>query len=124
MNKRILVIDDDTAVRKTICENLAECGYDITEASDGEQGLQSLEKDGFPALVITDIIMPNKEGLETIIAIRDRYPHLKLIAISGGSRTKSTDFLELAKKLGAHAIFTKPIDLDELEKTVQSLLAA
>ena len=121
MGTRILVIDDDHAVRRTICDNLMESGYEILEASDGGQGLAMIQPDVLPAIVITDIIMPLKEGLETIIEIRKTYPQIKLIAISGGGRTRSTDFLALAKRLGADAILPKPLDLDQLEKTIKSL---
>lgn len=123
MSARILVIDDDNAVRKTICENLKECGYDVLEAVDGEQGLLFLETGNLPAIVITDIIMPRKEGLETIIEIRKKYPAIKLVAISGGGRTRSADFLQLAERLGSNAILPKPIDMDELERTITTLIA-
>jgi len=122
MKTRILIIDDDHAVRSTISENLIECGYDVMEAADGEQGLVFMESAKAPTIVITDIIMPRKEGLETIIEIRRRFPDTKLIAISGGGRTRSTDFLELAKRLGSDAILPKPLDMDELEKTIKSLV--
>lgn len=118
---RILVIDDEEAVRETICENLELCGYDVFEAIDGEQGIQLIDAGAPPDVVVTDIIMPRKEGLETIIEIRKRYPGVKLIAMSGGGRTKTMDFLELAERLGANAILPKPIDLDELERIVKEL---
>lgn len=76
-----------------------------------------------PQVVITDIIMPRKEGLEVIMELRRRHPAIRLIAISGGGRTKSADFLQLAKKLGADAVLPKPLDIDQLEKTVRSVLA-
>lgn len=122
MGTKILVIDDDHAVRRTICENLRESGYDILEAADGDQGLSMIDPAQMPAIVITDIIMPKKEGLETIMEIRKNFPQIKLIAISGGGRTRSTDFLALAKRLGSDAILPKPIDMDQLEKTIKSLV--
>lgn len=124
MNKHILVIEDDMAVRQTICENLRESGYEITEAADGDEGLKMLSSsEKKPMLVITDIIMPHKEGIETIIAIRKLFPEIKLLAISGGGRTRNMDFLEAAQKLGANMTMPKPIDIDELEKAVGQLLA-
>ena len=124
MTKHILIIEDDRAVRQTLCENLREAGYEILEAADGEQGLAMLTAAVTkPALVITDIIMPQKEGIETIIAIRKQFPDIKLLAISGGGRTQNMDFLEAAQKLGADITMAKPIDLDELEKSVKSLLS-
>jgi DNA-binding response OmpR family regulator len=119
---KILVIDDDHAVRRTICENLSESGYDVLDAADGDQGLNLIDPEAPPSLVVTDIIMPRKEGLETIIEIRKKFPQIKLIAISGGGRTRSTDFLALAKRLGSDAIIPKPIDMDQLEKTIKSLV--
>jgi CheY-like chemotaxis protein len=120
----ILVIDDEEAVRNTICENLEDAGFETFEAMDGEQGLQLIEAKGPPDVIITDIIMPQKEGLETIIEVRKKYPDVKIIAISGGGRTKALDFLELAGKLGATATMPKPLDLDELERTVRDLAQA
>lgn len=119
---RILVIDDEEAVRETIRENLEDCGFHVAEATDGEQGIQLISLGDPPDIVITDIIMPKKEGLETIMEIRRKFPGIKLVAISGGGRTKTMDFLEIAEKLGADAILPKPLDLDELEKTVRRLV--
>ncbi len=120
----ILIVDDEDQVRDVLCENMAECGFDVTVASDGQEALSMIDE-GIckPQVVITDIIMPRKEGLEVIMELRRRHPHIRLIAISGGGRTKSADFLQLAKKLGADAVLPKPLDIDELEKTVRSVLA-
>ena len=120
-NIRVLIIDDEESVRETLRENLEDCGFEVSEAVDGEQGIQLIDEKNPPHVVITDIIMPRKEGLETIMAIRKKFPAMKLIAISGGGRSKTMDFLDLAEKLGAHAVLPKPLDLDELEKTVRKL---
>lgn len=120
--KRILVIDDDHDVRRTISENMRDCGYTVWEAEDGECGLQAIEQGNYPDIVITDIIMPRKEGLETIMEIRSKYPDIKLLAISGGGRTKLDDFLALARKMGANASLPKPIDMRALEETIQDLV--
>jgi DNA-binding response OmpR family regulator len=119
---KILVIDDEEGVRDTICENLEVCGFEVIEAMDGEQGVQLIDPQDPPRVLITDIIMPRQEGLETIIKIRKSFPTVKVIAISGGGRTKTMDFLELAKKLGADAVLAKPLDIDELETTVRRLI--
>jgi CheY-like chemotaxis protein len=118
---KILVIDDEEDVRDTICDNLGACGFEVVEAIDGEQGMQMIDPGNLPRIVITDIIMPRQEGLETIMKLRKQYPAIKLIAISGGGRTKAMDFLELAKRLGADAILPKPLDIRELERTVRKL---
>jgi DNA-binding NtrC family response regulator len=118
---RVLIIDDEESVRQTLRENLEICGFEVNEAADGEQGLAALESGVLPHVVITDIIMPRKEGLETIVSICKKFPGIKLIAISGGGRSKTMDFLQMAEKIGAHAVLPKPLDLDELEKTVRNL---
>lgn len=118
----VMVVDDEDSVREVLCENLAECGFNVVFARDGQEALTMLEEGGHrPAVVITDIIMPRREGLEVIREIRRKFPEIRLIAISGGGRTKSADFLQLAKKLGADAILPKPLDIDVLEKAVREL---
>ncbi len=117
---RILIVDDEEDVRETLCENLLACGFEVTSAVDGIDAEQQMGK-SLPDLVITDIIMPRREGLETITEIRKKYPQVKLIAISGGGRTNTTDFLALAEKLGADGVLAKPIELDELEKMIRKV---
>lgn len=119
---KILVIDDDSAVRSIICDSLMECGYEIQSARDGEEGLDMVNQGYHPHIVISDIIMPRKEGIETIRELKKNLPEIKVIAISGGGRTKAGDFLNLAKKLGANASVEKPIDMDRLEQIVAELL--
>jgi CheY-like chemotaxis protein len=121
--KHVLVIDDENAVRKIICDNLKLSGFSVSEAPNGEQGLAMVAAGPPPGVVITDIIMPGKSGLDVITAIRKHYPSIRVIAISGGGRVKATDdLLEKARELGADAVLSKPLDLDELEKTVERLL--
>lgn len=119
--KRILVIDDDEGLRRMLQMSLEGAGYAVTSAQDGKEGLASLRKT--PAdLVITDLVMPNKEGLETILEIRKAQPHLKIIAISGGSRTSPKDNLSMAKNFGAAFVFSKPFSLVDMTKAVAHLL--
>lgn len=118
----ILVVDDEDTVRDVLCENLAECGFDVVSARDGQEALQCISDGCRPQVVITDIIMPRREGLEVIMELRKKHPGIRLIAISGGGRTKSADFLQLAERLGADAVMPKPLDIDELERTVRSLV--
>lgn len=120
---KILVIDDDSAVRSIICDSLIECGYEIRSARDGEEGLLMISQGYHPQIVISDIIMPRKEGIETIIELKKNLPEIKVIAISGGGRTKAEDFLQLARKLGASASVEKPIDMDHLEQVIAELLS-
>jgi CheY-like chemotaxis protein len=117
----ILVIDDDALSRTTILAILEDEGYSVTCAVDGRHGLAAFRKSR-PDLVITEIIMPEKEGLETIIAIRAEWPEGAIIAISGGGRRKNTDFLKMAKKLGADATLEKPFEPQDLIAKVKRCL--
>lgn len=119
----VMVVDDDEPVRSILCENLADLGFDVSFAKDGSEALELIDAGRRPQVVITDIIMPRREGLEVIMELRRKHPGIRLIAISGGGRTRSADFLQLARKLGADAIMPKPLDIDALEKTVRELLA-
>jgi DNA-binding response OmpR family regulator len=120
---RVLVIDDDVDLRKTIRKMLQLDGYDVVEADDGRSGIESFRTK--PAnLVITDILMPGQEGIETITALRRHDPKVKILAISGGGRTGRLDFLDIAKKFGADDSLAKPFRSRELLERVQKLLNA
>jgi DNA-binding response OmpR family regulator len=118
---RSLVIDDDHSVRLTIQAILGREGHEVTCAVDGNQGLMMLDRNP-PKLMITDLIMPNKERLETIMQIRDRDPATPIIAVSGGDRIGNTDFLKMALKVGAREILPKPFERDDLLAAVRRLL--
>jgi CheY-like chemotaxis protein len=120
--KRILVIDDDMQLRQMLKQMLERQGYDVVEAQDGKEGL-NLYRQAPTDLVITDIIMPEKEGVETIIELKRDFPDVKIIAISGGSRgIDSTNCLYYVKQFGADYIFAKPFDRKILLEAVQELL--
>ena len=118
---KILVIDDDVIVRETIVQILEDRGYTVLSAEDGDRGL-ALFRAERPDLVITDIIMPEKEGIQTITEMRGERPDAKIIAISGGGRIGNTDFLKIARHLGAMDIIPKPFDPDELVSRVRRCL--
>jgi DNA-binding response OmpR family regulator len=118
---KILVIDDDMPVRDTIVRILERKGYRVLVAADGVHGLRMFRSEQ-PDLVITDIIMPEKEGLETIREIRDQRPDAKILAISGGGRIGNMDFLAFAGKLGASEIMPKPFDPTDLVDRVARCL--
>lgn len=120
---KILVIDDDSAVRYTVSRILHSSGYEVVTACDGHSGM-ALFREQRPDLVITDIIMPNQEGIETIRLMRREHPEAKIIAISGGARIGNLDVLEIAKKLGADDVIHKPFDAAELLGRVGKFLAA
>lgn len=121
--KKILIIDDDAGVRFTLRKLLSRAGYDVLEAPDGRKGMK-LFHDDHPDLVITDIIMPEQEGIETIIALKGTTPQARVIAISGGGRLGNQDLLRMAKRVGANAVLCKPFAEAELINTVRETLAA
>src|SRR4051812_47444675 len=122
-NKRILLIDDVAGVRAALQILLEGAGYEVTTAPDGRSGME-LFSSAQPDLVITDIIMPDQEGIETIREIRRLHPSMPIIAMSGGGRARNADFLRIAKALGANATLAKPFDGAELIREVETCLAA
>jgi CheY-like chemotaxis protein len=120
--KKILVIDDDAVVRETIIQVLESEGYLVVSAEDGRRGLACYRNEA-PDLVITDIIMPEMEGLQALAQIRDLNPAAKMIAISGGARIGNTDFLEIARLLGASDVISKPFDPDDFLIRIGKCLA-
>jgi YesN/AraC family two-component response regulator len=119
---KILIIDDDVIVRNTIARILSRADYDLVVAPNGRQGLALFEKE-YPELVITDLIMPEKEGVEMIREIREIRPNAKIIAISGGGRLGNTDYLLIAAKLGTCEIIAKPFEPSDLTEAVSRCLA-
>ena len=121
--QKILVIDDNVVVRNTIVQLLEGEGYHVLSAEDGKQGLNVFHNER-PDLIITDLIMPEKEGIETIRDIRDACPDAKIIAISGGGRNGTKDYLRIARQLGASEVIAKPLDPDHFINIVRERLAA
>ncbi len=119
----ILVVDDDTQVLDVMSEMLRLEGHQVSVAENGRQAVDRMRDDHFD-LVITDLIMPEKEGLETIADIRKLQTDLPIIAISGGGRVGPTDYLETARFIGADATLAKPFGRQELISTVTHLLAS
>jgi CheY-like chemotaxis protein len=118
---RILVIDDEPSILLMIKKMLEKAGHEVEMALNGKEGMQLFEKNKAD-LLITDIIMPEKEGLETIVEMRKNYPDLKIIAISGGGRISADGYLPGAKLLGANMVFQKPLVQKELLEAVSFLL--
>lgn len=119
---RIVVIDDDDLARFALRKVLTRAGHDVLEAGDGDQGLQ-ICRDASADLVVTDLIMPNQDGLEIIGALRQVDPELQIIAISGGGRLENGAFFELAELEGANKVLQKPFGNAELIEAIQSCLA-
>jgi DNA-binding response OmpR family regulator len=110
----VCVIDDDEHVRATLSHILRPAGYAVVLANDGDMGLDVVESSGAD-VVITDILMPNREGIETIRELRQRFPEVRILAISGGgSNIGAASFLELARALGADDVLAKPFRMAEL----------
>lgn len=118
----ILVIDDDAAMRRLLKRVLGG-EHRIIEAADGSIGLARFAEHA-PELVITDIVMPNKEGIETIREIRRLAPTAKILAISGGGGAGSAQYLDMASKLGADVTLMKPLRAPDLRAAVTNLLAS
>ncbi len=118
---RILVIDDEASIRTMLQQILERSGHEVAVAIQGEEGL-TLCREHPVDLVITDIFMPEKEGIETILELRQQSPQTKIIAISGGGRAGKLDFLETAKNLGAHQTLAKPFERQEILDAVNAAL--
>ena len=117
--RSILIIDDDEQTRILLRRVLEEAGYLVSEASGGREGLRQFRQ-APTALVITDLLMPDMDGLEVTMALHRESPNAKIIALTGGSGKR--DFLDVAKHLGAHRTIKKPISIVELLQTVQQEL--
>ncbi|HYV95965.1 MAG TPA: response regulator [Gemmatimonadaceae bacterium] len=117
----ILVVDDEVALRRVIAMMLTRRGYEVTAAENGARALKLAEQTTFD-LVITDLVMPEKEGIETIMTLRKRAPELRIIAMSGGGQGASGTYLGLARQLGASATLAKPFAMDDLLGTVERVL--
>jgi PAS domain S-box-containing protein len=116
---RVLVIEDDAAVRGFLSELLADEGYEVHAVADGEAGLSEVERWQI-GLVITDLVRPGRAGLETMRALRRRFPEVRIIAVCGAF---DGEFLKAASRHGADATFQKPIDPNRLLPAVRTLLA-
>jgi DNA-binding NtrC family response regulator len=104
---RVLLIDDEPMVRKIVRKMLERAGHEVVDVENGRAGLDQLERATID-LIVTDIIMPDVEGIEVLMTVRERHPSIAVIAMSGGGRMGNVDFLEVAMKLGAVATLQKP----------------
>jgi CheY-like chemotaxis protein len=113
----VLLIDDEPMVRKVVRKMLERFGHIVVEAEDGRAGLAELNKKPFD-LVVTDIIMPEIGGLEVLTAVRQQYPSLAVVAISGSGHASALNTLDFASKLGATAILQKPFTCEALARAI------
>ena len=118
---RILIIDDDPQILDMLGQTLEREGHEVVDAPNGKEGLK-LYRENPTDLIITDLIMPEKEGIETIMELRRDFPDVKIIAISGGGHNDADQYLSMAQKLGVQRTFAKPVARAELLKAVRELL--
>ena len=117
----ILIIDDDVEFLKMFRQMLERAGHEVVDAPNGKVGVK-LFREVRPELIITDIFMPEKEGIEIILELKKEFPAVKIIAISGGGRKSEFGFLEMAEALGADRSFMKPFERQEMLRAIQELV--
>ena len=118
--KRILVVDDNEDLRSTIQALLRADGFDVAVAGNGQAAI-ALHQSQPADVVITDLFMPDKDGIETIVELRKLSPQLKIVAISGWTSAQGSDYLQVAREIGAAVTLQKPFDPQELSRVVRQL---
>jgi len=119
---RILIIDDDDQLREVLRKMLSRAGYEVLMASNGSDGIDLYRKEQ-PDVVITDIIMPEKDGAEAIFELQKEFPDIKIIAMSGGGQVKAEDYLKSITSLSnVKHTFEKPFVFDEMLQVVKELV--
>ena len=117
------MVDDEPSIRDLVALVLELDKHEVVTAGDGNSALAEIDKSDFD-LVITDLVMPDREGIETIISLRKSRPQLKVIAMSGGGFGNAGDYLALAAGVGAARTLAKPFTNDQLLKTVRDVLGS
>lgn len=120
-SKSILVVDDDAAFRVAVSRVLGGAGYSVAEAGDGLKAQQVL-KSQRPDILVTDIIMPDGDGIELINAVKWRYPTMRILAISGRGCLGTLDLLKMAAMVGADATLSKPLGTEDLLSRIADLV--
>jgi DNA-binding NtrC family response regulator len=116
-NPTILVVDDDVAVRGLFRITLESCGYKVQTSSNGKEGMNQLRQNAAIDLLVTDLVMPEQEGLETIVGARREFPKLKILVVSGYG-----EYFRVAKLCGAYDCMLKPVELTVLVSKVRELV--
>ncbi len=120
---RILIVDDEQPIRQILFDALEIDKHEISEAATGKEAIEMVQQQQFD-LLITDLVMPEKNGIDLILEIRSKYPQMRVIAISGGGGiTGRFDYLPIAKLIGAGSILRKPFRLPEIRTMVNDVLA-
>ncbi len=117
----VLIVDDEELIRSLIRKSLVRTGYEVIEADNGIEAMKLLKGNNVK-LLIADLVMPKKGGLELIMEVNSDYPNLKKIAISGKLPTNNESITELTDNFGVDAVFSKPFEIFNLLKVVKSLL--
>jgi CheY-like chemotaxis protein len=118
--KNILVLDDNEDIRRLLILMLSVEGYNVHDAAETDTAFKIIRNTHID-LIITDLIMPDKDGLEVIIELRRDFPDIKIIAVSAGGRIGPSTYLDMANKLGAHRVFNKPFNQQEIIQAVGEL---
>jgi len=119
----ILVVEDDIDLRGMLKTALERNSFTVFEADNGKEAIAHF-KPGVTDVVITDLIMPEEDGLKVIMKIREIKPDIKLVAISGGGKAGPASYLDMAKALGADSVFYKPFSLNDLVVEIKNLLGS
>jgi len=120
---KILVVDDEPSIRRVVRLGLVSLGHSICEAADGNEALAQFDAEGGVDLVITDVVMAGKDGIETLVELRKRHKSLKVLVISGGGQVGASTYLRMAGILGANRTLEKPFTLPDLQAAVTEMLA-
>jgi two-component system cell cycle response regulator CpdR len=117
----ILVIDDEPALREILSQVLTGAGHRVVGAGNGKEASKALTTSAFD-VVLTDVIMPEKDGMQVISELRKKFPEVRIIAMSGGGHVSRDQYLKIAKGLGAHAVLEKPFANQKLLDTIEALI--
>jgi CheY-like chemotaxis protein len=122
MTARILLVDDDEALRSALAKALTRTGYVTVEATNGQEALEAYRAS--PAdLVLTDVYMPGTDGVEAIIRLRAEFPDARVIVMSGGGYMAAEGVLDVAMRLGAQGTLEKPVDIRALLQAIRDVLS-
>jgi CheY-like chemotaxis protein len=118
----VLVVDDDETFRKIVVRAVQRMGHEVAEAKNGVEAIECFERHALD-LLITDVLMPEKDGIETIRAVRKKWPTVRIIAMSGGGRVEPARYLQMAEAVGVWDTLAKPFSKSELEMLIVKVLA-
>lgn len=117
----VLVVDDEAELRDVVSRVLLDAGHKVVCAANGQEATRALSKQTFD-LILTDVIMPEKDGMQVISESRRMRPEMRIVAMSGGGHMSREQYLKMAKALGAHAVLEKPFGTEQLVETINAVL--